>query len=1838
MKKLLAVTLLIVLLCQALPMEALASVGRVLTQDELNRARALTGLSFDQAQSTASAYHSGMKPNAGWNAKQLRGWLDERLDKSLDTIDDTLSQAFFTLADMKQSDPEKYRRFTENSQYTNAQSMQLQVEALREEMRYYRDQLREDSVVIAEMMRWLMEERSGIFDSDLVRYSARISEAQRDIVEIRAIIQEKADEWDASIASLKRYLQYGPSEEDHMLGVGEWMNALLTDDEPVVKTAKITRTKASGSIANRLQMASGLGGDADAQITVYSDNEVVIQLQAESDGNLVPVDGATVKIRDALDPNSQWEQYDYQDGAVLVPINKLTADKYDVYHLGVDIDPTDQGYQHLVFDNLDMEPGTLYNCLLTPTGGSAANADGERPYPYKMSFATHDIMKSEYDMVYSIANDYEIEVSVGVVNTNDIKGIKMRYYDVKGNACDVDPTGQSGDVYIFKGPWKQRFSPYATENQCPAFIITDGQGDQTFPSQLVSVKSATDNPINEGTGPSGGVFANVLGKFTGTFTIPVVDITFSLNLPLAEYIPKVTINPGGYIVIYVGSSVLTNDVQTEAISMWKSKDLKEYQRAQKYVEQNGAFANYEAQYDLAKDFYMEKKFKCLGDFSLDVGWFAVASGRWDLFDNDDEDILSKDVSLRVGGGFTFTITASWTFTPIPAFPLLYVSVSVGLSAGIAVTMALDLCWVNGEFRDWSLRPVDNITIDIGVLFALQLGVGIKGFLDAYVKGSASLDVIMSMNMEAPSTITIVGALGATVGVTIFLLSVTKSWSWDKQFYPPEYAGDLLRHYMNAGNDEPREVAPGYDEPQSYPALAAEAKEQAWTWSAESDGYPSKIIEVNGNMFAFSIYKVTGMDGEQHNRVGYRWINPQSGEFSPMKSIQEFIDKITTVDHDVINQRDDYDFDVYASDDSVFILATSAKEFDGDGYPVRNDMSSASYDNRYLNMIAYTCILKCSSDGTLSEQECGIYSQSYQWNKDDPKVEYSYDSLGKPHISYARASVTHAHLFSEMYGEIGRVAYPDDPNPVGTTGFGYNFDDQSTSAIYGAFLLYPDKSVKSGMGDNYEFIKTCSLMDMDASGRVDPTRVSYVNMYSMSFVGLSRPKDGAEGDNALELFGFGMNAGGRQAIVLDQGDIGSIVAVKDREAQDGESAGTTVFYTLGETNGDGATQYRLCSVHIGPVTGQGTPDLEYDVTRYEYDVVLPACDFDVCWLSDVPYLYWVTSAPKKQESDPDVWRVSTMCYDSVTNSLSSPIVFSEFTLPKIEYIAMHSDEQIIYYDDAPTIKNVMLTGTGTGYLNAAFSDVESIPEEDRPGRAPVSVFRYRDDVSDVWRFLDEACPGRVPISVLSFPELVTPSANMVTAIPEELVVKAGSFDDFTLGVVNDGNMAIAALDLAMYEVTESGDENLVETAHLDALDPTKNAITMADGTVVQSGEAAAYRNEDYDNTPRKRDWVLDHEALAYKIHVEDGETTVNTETIEPSNPQHISTDILMPGSTGGYTVSYKIPDDWEGGVKTLRMKVTSASTFANWMRAAILAAGASANGELVELKYVLNEKTGKLELQKPANATGALAEALKSGLYATEIETGSVPVTVKVHDLEVDHRVYRGLGGERWLDIIIRNHAASREGMKLVCAVYVDGAKEPSYINLPYYEKAALGHKTQTISLPVSALVDDPDAHRTARVEILSVGRDERAYANNEFSLYLGGQDPLRFVKQPEDVTVQIGGTATFSVEVTGGVKPYQYQWQVYNPKTGKWVDLKGFTEATISRDHIEKKWDGARFRCVVTDAQGTKIVSEEAVLTVRGKVPTGDNSNLPLYLAVALIALALLWLLRRRGNRQIKHD
>jgi len=91
-------------------------------------------------------------------------------------------------------------------------------------------------------------------------------------------------------------------------------------------------------------------------------------------------------------------------------------------------------------------------------------------------------------------------------------------------------------------------------------------------------------------------------------------------------------------------------------------------------------------------------------------------------------------------------------------------------------------------------------------------------------------------------------------------------------------------------------------------------------------------------------------------------------------------------------------------------------------------------------------------------------------------------------------------------------------------------------------------------------------------------------------------------------------------------------------------------------------------------------------------------------------------------------------------------------------------------------------------------------------------------------------------------------------------------------------------------------------------------------------------------------------------------------------------------------------------------------------------------------------------------------------------------------------------------------------------------------------------------------------------------------------------DDISIIKiQPEDFYGSIGSTAVFSVESQGeGLK---YQWQVF--KSGAWknTSLTGNKTSTLEVGILESR-DGMKFRCVVSDALGNTVISDEAKLTV----------------------------------------
>jgi hypothetical protein len=128
--------------------------------------------------------------------------------------------------------------------------------------------------------------------------------------------------------------------------------------------------------------------------------------------------------------------------------------------------------------------------------------------------------------------------------------------------------------------------------------------------------------------------------------------------------------------------------------------------------------------------------------------------------------------------------------------------------------------------------------------------------------------------------------------------------------------------------------------------------------------------------------------------------------------------------------------------------------------------------------------------------------------------------------------------------------------------------------------------------------------------------------------------------------------------------------------------------------------------------------------------------------------------------------------------------------------------------------------------------------------------------------------------------------------------------------------------------------------------------------------------------------------------------------------------------------------------------------------------------------------------------------------------------------------------------------------------------------------------------------------------------------------------------QPTDKTVAEGQKATFTVEASG-TEPLSYQWYVDREGVKGWVkiDSASARTATYTTSATKLEDSGYRYACLVENAAGS-IRSDAVTLTVieKSSPQTGDDSNLPLWIVLALLSglgLAALLTAGRRGfNRR----
>ena len=99
---------------------------------------------------------------------------------------------------------------------------------------------------------------------------------------------------------------------------------------------------------------------------------------------------------------------------------------------------------------------------------------------------------------------------------------------------------------------------------------------------------------------------------------------------------------------------------------------------------------------------------------------------------------------------------------------------------------------------------------------------------------------------------------------------------------------------------------------------------------------------------------------------------------------------------------------------------------------------------------------------------------------------------------------------------------------------------------------------------------------------------------------------------------------------------------------------------------------------------------------------------------------------------------------------------------------------------------------------------------------------------------------------------------------------------------------------------------------------------------------------------------------------------------------------------------------------------------------------------------------------------------------------------------------------------------------------------------------------------------------------------------------------LEITEQPKDVKVQLGKTADFSVTVNKD--KVSYQWETRGAYQNEFTPVEKATENILHVEANEKN-NGQVYRCVITDADGTAVTSDEAVIHIEYQNHTATFVN-----------------------------
>ena len=243
-----------------------------------------------------------------------------------------------------------------------------------------------------------------------------------------------------------------------------------------------------------------------------------------------------------------------------------------------------------------------------------------------------------------------------------------------------------------------------------------------------------------------------------------------------------------------------------------------------------------------------------------------------------------------------------------------------------------------------------------------------------------------------------------------------------------------------------------------------------------------------------------------------------------------------------------------------------------------------------------------------------------------------------------------------------------------------------------------------------------------------------------------------------------------------------------------------------------------------------------------------------------------------------------------------------------------------------------------------------------------------------------------------------------------------------------------------------------------------------------------------------------------------------------------------------------------------------------------------------------------------------------------------------HDLQLDYDLWSDDGTET-VTFYIHEPASMDSRETVWLKAWAEEEEEPCFAMLltgRVKDRGITDELTWNIDIPLEELTDNK---KPAYITVAVIGDEETEAASfdNEVVIWLSTNEFV-IVQQPGDVTVYEKKDASFQVGVSGGRKPYTYQWQVLG-RNGKWEDLEDGVYPELVLTGVTLEMNGNRYRCIIYDANGTDLVTREAKLKVLKDVPnTGDSMPVGGTAMMILLGMGALLFLgiterKRRRNR-----